>query len=81
MRSNLRTGNEFNTTKGPNVMPLPTSSEIGRQLHELRRHNEELRRRMDVVQKEKEDMLLRIERLEQLMLIRDSDAEMKYVNI
>ncbi|EDW66759.1 uncharacterized protein Atac3 isoform X2 [Drosophila virilis] len=81
MRSNLRTGNEFNTTKGPNVMPLATSSEIGRQLHELRRHNEELRRRMDVVQKEKEDMLLRIERLEQLMLIRDSDAEMKYVNI
>lgn len=81
MRSNLRTGNEFSTTKGPNVMQLPTSTEICRQVHELRRHNEELRRRVDVMQKEKEDMLLRIERLEQLVLIRDSDTEMKYVDI
>ncbi|XP_017855576.1 PREDICTED: tankyrase isoform X1 [Drosophila arizonae] len=81
MRTNLRTGNEFNTTKGPNVMQLPTSTEICRQVHELRRHNEELRRRVDVMQKEKEDMLLRIERLEQLVLIRESDTEMKYVDI
>ncbi|TDG48012.1 hypothetical protein AWZ03_005630 [Drosophila navojoa] len=81
MRTNLRTGNEFNTAKGHNVMQLPTSTEICRQLHELRRHNEELRRRVDIMQKEKEDMLLRIERLEQLVLIRDSDTEMKYVDI
>lgn len=81
MRTNLRTGNEFNTTKGPNVMQFPTSTEICRQVHELRRHNEELRRRVDVMQKEKEDMLLRIERLEQLVLIRDSDTEMKYVDM
>lgn len=68
-------------TKSPNVMPLLNSSEICRQLHELRRNNEELRRRVDLYQKEKEDMLQRIERLEQLMLIRESDAEMEYVDI
>lgn len=68
-------------TKSPNVMPLLNSSEICRQLHELRRHNEELRRRVELHQKEKEDMLQRIERLEQLMLIRESDAEMEYVDI
>ncbi|XP_032598658.1 inversin-A [Drosophila grimshawi] len=81
IRSSLRSGNEFNTTKGPNVMPLLTSSEICRQLHELRRHNDELRRRVEIVQKEKEDMLLRIERLEQLVSVREPEAEMNYVGI
>lgn len=81
MRSNLRGGSEVNPTKGPNVMPLLTSYEICRQLQELRRHNDELRRRVEVVQKEKEDMLHRIERLEQLLMVRESDAEMDYVDI
>lgn len=81
--SKLPSGAALRTTatKSPNVMPLLNSSEICRQLHELRRHNEELRRRVELVQKEKEDMLQRIERLEQLMLVRESDAEMEYVDI
>lgn len=81
MRSSLRGGSEVNPTKSPNVMPLLTSYEVCRQLQELRRNNDELRRRMEVVQKEKEDMLQRIERLEQLLLVRESDAEMEYVDI
>ncbi|KAL7733573.1 hypothetical protein ACLKA6_005040 [Drosophila palustris] len=81
MRTNLRSGSEVNPTKGPNVTPLLTSYEVCRQLQELRRHNDELRRRVEVVQKEKEDMLQRIERLEQLLLVRESDAEMDYVDI
>lgn len=81
--SKLPSGAALRTTatKSPNVMPLLNSSEICRQLHELRRHNEELRRRVELMQKEKEDMLQRIERLEQLMLVRESDAEMEYVDI
>ncbi|KAH8301911.1 hypothetical protein KR044_000510 [Drosophila immigrans] len=82
MRANLRGTNEANTSgKSPNVMPLLTSYEICRQLQELRRHNEELRRRVELVQKEKEDMHQRLERLEQLLLVRESDAEMDYVDI
>ncbi|XP_020801701.1 inversin-B [Drosophila serrata] len=68
------------STKAPNVMPLLTSSEICRQLHELRRQNEDLRRRVDSFQREKEEMLRRIDRLEQLVLIRDSEAEMEYAD-
>ncbi|KAH8347546.1 hypothetical protein KR059_012482 [Drosophila kikkawai] len=68
------------SAKAPNVMPLLTSSEICRQLHELRRQNEDLRRRVDTFQREKEEMLRRIDRLEQLVLIRDSEAEMEYVD-
>lgn len=68
------------STKAPNVMPLLTSSEVCRQLHELRRQNEDLRRRVDSFQREKEEMLRRIDRLEQLVLIRDSEAEMEYAD-
>ncbi|KAH8379306.1 hypothetical protein KR009_004135 [Drosophila setifemur] len=66
---------KLSSAKAPNVMPLLTSSEICRQLHELRRQNEDLRRRVDTVQREKEDMLQRIVRLEQLVLIRESESE------
>ncbi|KAH8408625.1 hypothetical protein KR215_008714 [Drosophila sulfurigaster] len=83
VRPNLRAGaNDVNATgKGPNVMPLLTSYEMCRQLQELRRHNEELRRSVELVQKEKEDMHQRLERLEQLLLVRESDVEMDYVDI
>ncbi|KAH8365926.1 hypothetical protein KR093_007393 [Drosophila rubida] len=82
MRANLRGASDANAGgKSPNVMPLLTSYEICRQLQELRRHNEELRRRVELVQKEKEDMHQRLERLEQLLLVRESDAEMDYVDI
>ncbi|XP_034136484.1 ankyrin repeat, PH and SEC7 domain containing protein secG isoform X2 [Drosophila guanche] len=68
-------------SKGPNAMPLMTSSEIFRQLHELRRQNEELRRRVDSFHREKEQMLKRIDRLEQLVFIREPDAEIDYVGV
>ncbi|BFF99850.1 inversin-B [Drosophila madeirensis] len=68
-------------SKGPNAMPLMTSSEICRQLHDLRRQNEELRRRVDSFHREKEQMLKRIDRLEQLVFIRESDAEVDYVGV
>ncbi|XP_033239537.1 GA-binding protein subunit beta-1 isoform X1 [Drosophila pseudoobscura] len=65
--------------KGASVMPLLTSSEICRQLHDLRRQNEELRRRVDSFHREKEQMLKRIDRLEQLVFIRESEAEIDYL--
>ncbi|KMY96641.1 ankyrin repeat, PH and SEC7 domain containing protein secG isoform X1 [Drosophila sechellia] len=64
--------------KSPNVMPLLTSSEICRQLHELRRQNEELRRRADSFQREKEEMLRRIDRLEQIVLVQESEADLDF---
>ncbi|XP_043651188.1 ankyrin repeat domain-containing protein 50 [Drosophila teissieri] len=66
------------TAKSPNVMPLLTSSEICRQLHELRRQNEELRRRADSFQREKEEMLRRIDRLEQMVLVQESEADLDF---
>ncbi|EDV38933.1 uncharacterized protein Dana_GF25050, isoform A [Drosophila ananassae] len=69
---------KLTTGKAPNVMPLLTSSEICRQLHELRRQNEELRRRLDTQQREKEEMMRRLDRLEQLVLIRESETEVEY---
>ncbi|EDV50037.2 ankyrin repeat, PH and SEC7 domain containing protein secG isoform X6 [Drosophila erecta] len=66
------------STKSPNVMPLLTSSEICRQLHELRRQNEELRRRADSFQREKEEMLRRIDRLEQMVLVQESEADLDF---
>ncbi|XP_070070861.1 uncharacterized protein [Drosophila takahashii] len=61
---------KLTSAKSPNVMPILTSSEICRQLHELRRQNEELRRRADSFQREKEEMLRRIDRLEQMVKVR-----------
>ncbi|XP_016960049.1 GA-binding protein subunit beta-1 isoform X2 [Drosophila biarmipes] len=66
------------SSKSPNVMPLLTSSDICRQLHELRRQNEELRRRADSFQREKEEMLRRIDRLEQMVLVRESEADVEF---
>ncbi|XP_052847898.1 GA-binding protein subunit beta-1 isoform X1 [Drosophila gunungcola] len=68
------------SAKTPSVMPLLTSSEICRQLHELRRQNEELRRRADCFQREKEEMLRRIDRLEQMVLVRESEADLDFVD-
>ncbi|XP_017057867.1 inversin-A isoform X2 [Drosophila ficusphila] len=68
------------SAKSPNVLPLLTSSEICRQLHELRRQNDELRRRADSFQREKEEMLRRINRLEQLVLVRESEADMDFAD-
>ncbi|XP_030385464.1 uncharacterized protein LOC115632452 isoform X2 [Scaptodrosophila lebanonensis] len=76
-RTNMRS--ESSTMKAPNVMPLLSSSEICRQLHELRRQNEELRRRFDLVEREKEEMLHRIEQLEQLIIVRDSEPDVEFV--
>lgn len=59
-------------------MPLLTSSEICRQLHELRRQNEDLRRRADSFQREKEEMLRRIDRLEQMVLVQESEADLDF---
>ncbi|XP_033243954.1 uncharacterized protein LOC117186793 isoform X1 [Drosophila miranda] len=61
--------------KGANVMPLLTSSEICRELHELRRQNEESRRRVDSFHREKEQMVKRIDRLEHLVLIREAEID------
>ncbi|XP_017066383.1 serine/threonine-protein phosphatase 6 regulatory ankyrin repeat subunit B isoform X2 [Drosophila eugracilis] len=69
---------KLSTAKSPHVMPLLSSSEICRQLHELRRQNEELRRRADSFQREKEEMLRRIDRLEQMVLVRESEADMDF---
>ncbi|XP_017841020.1 poly [ADP-ribose] polymerase tankyrase-1 isoform X2 [Drosophila busckii] len=83
-RPGSRSVNETNAnpSKSVSAMPLLTSSEICRQLHELRRQNEDLRRRVEVLQKEKEAMLTRVDRLEQLVLARDTDdAEMQFVDI
>ncbi|KAH8349639.1 hypothetical protein KR084_003201 [Drosophila pseudotakahashii] len=69
---------KLTSAKSPNVMPILTSSEICRQLHELRRQNEELRRRADTFQREKEEMLRRIDRLEQMVLVRESEADVDF---
>lgn len=55
------------------VIPLLTAPEICRQLLELRKQNEELRRKFDLAQKEKEEMRQRIERLEELLLVERTD--------
>lgn len=57
------------------VIPLLTTPEICRQLLELRKHNEELRRKFDLVQKEKEDLRIRLERLEELLLVERTDDD------
>ncbi|XP_016975861.1 GA-binding protein subunit beta-1 isoform X2 [Drosophila rhopaloa] len=76
----LLSATKLPSPKPPNVMPLLTSSEICRQLHELRRQNEELRRRADSFQREKEEMLRRINRLEQMVLVRESEADLDFVD-
>lgn len=50
------------------VIPLLTIPEICRQLLELRKQNDELRRKYEIAQKEKEDFRNRLERLESLLV-------------
>lgn len=57
------------------VIPLLTTTEICRQLLELRKQNEELRRKFDLAQKEKEEMRQRIERLEEIMLVEKAEED------
>ncbi|XP_065361356.1 GRIP and coiled-coil domain-containing protein isoform X2 [Calliphora vicina] len=63
------------TATSSSVIPLLTTPEICRQLLELRKNNEELRRKFDLVQKEKEDLRLRLERLEELLLVERTDDD------
>ncbi|XP_055845102.1 ankyrin-3 isoform X2 [Episyrphus balteatus] len=68
----------FSYAKSPNkvgtlpertpVIPLLTIPEICRQLLELRKQNDELRRKYEIAQKEKEDFRNRLERLESLLV-------------
>ncbi|XP_055912253.1 ankyrin repeat domain-containing protein 17 isoform X4 [Eupeodes corollae] len=68
----------YSFTKSPNkaatlpertpVIPLLTIPEICRQLLELRKQNDELRRKYEIAQKEKEDFRNRLERLESLLI-------------
>lgn len=53
----------------PTVISLLSVPEICRQLRELRKQNEELRRKFDIAQKEKEDIQQRLERLEGALLL------------
>lgn len=57
------------------VIPLLSTPEICRQLLELRKQNEELKRKFDLVQKEKEDLKQRLERLEELLLVERTDDD------
>lgn len=50
------------------VIPLLTIPEICRQLLELRKQNDELRRKYEIAHKEKEDFRNRLERLESLLV-------------
>lgn len=63
------------TSSSSSVIPLLSTPEICRQLLELRKQNEELRRKFDLVQKEKEDLKQRLERLEELLLVERTDDD------
>uniref|UniRef100_W8B5C1 GA-binding protein subunit beta-1 n=1 Tax=Ceratitis capitata TaxID=7213 RepID=W8B5C1_CERCA len=75
-------GNKLNTADGGSnskhqsgsaVISLLSVPEICRQLYELRRQNDELRRKFDAAQKEKEEMRQRLDRLEELLLVERTD--------
>uniref|UniRef100_A0A1I8P8J0 Uncharacterized protein n=1 Tax=Stomoxys calcitrans TaxID=35570 RepID=A0A1I8P8J0_STOCA len=57
------------------VVPLLTTTEICRQLLLMKQQNEELRRKFDLAQKEKEEMRQRIDRLEELLLVEKTDDD------
>ncbi|XP_067644865.1 uncharacterized protein Atac3 isoform X2 [Eurosta solidaginis] len=52
-----------------NMCALLSVPEICRQIYELRRQNDELRRKFEASQKEKEEMCQRLDRLEELLLV------------
>ncbi|XP_073843457.1 ada2a-containing complex component 3 isoform X2 [Musca autumnalis] len=62
-------------TASPSVIPLLTVPEICRQLLELRKQNEELRRKFEIAQKEKEELRQRLDRLEELLLVERTEDE------
>ncbi|XP_075159810.1 ada2a-containing complex component 3 isoform X2 [Haematobia irritans] len=63
------------TGSSASVVPLLTTNEICRQLLIMKQQNEELRRKFDLAQKEKEEMRQRIERLEELLLVERTDDD------
>ncbi|XP_061390334.1 putative uncharacterized protein DDB_G0271606, partial [Musca vetustissima] len=63
------------TSFSPSVIPLLTVPEICRQLLELRKQNEELRRKFEIAQKEKEELRQRLDRLEELLLVERTEDE------
>ncbi|XP_011290545.2 probable serine/threonine-protein kinase tsuA isoform X2 [Musca domestica] len=63
------------TPVAPSVIPLLTVPEICRQLLELRKQNDELRRKFEIAQKEKEELRLRLDRLEELLLVERTEEE------
>ncbi|XP_023299781.2 basic-leucine zipper transcription factor B isoform X2 [Lucilia cuprina] len=68
-------GTQAQTNASSSVIPLLTTPEICRQLLDLRKNNEELRRKFDMVQKEKEELRQRLERLEELLLVERTDDD------
>uniref|UniRef100_A0A0A1X959 GA-binding protein subunit beta-1 n=1 Tax=Zeugodacus cucurbitae TaxID=28588 RepID=A0A0A1X959_ZEUCU len=58
---------------GSTVISLLSVPEICRQLYELRRQNDELKRKFETAQKEKEEMRQRLDRLEELLLVEKTD--------
>lgn len=74
-------GTKLNTSGGDAVKPQTGSTvisllsvpEICRQLYELRRQNDDLKRKFDAAQKEKEEMRQRLDRLEELLLVEKTD--------
>ncbi|KAL9905615.1 probable serine/threonine-protein kinase DDB_G0286465 [Glossina fuscipes] len=64
-----------NKIRPSTVVPLLTLPEICRQLLELRKQNEELKRNFDLEKKEKEEISQRLERLEELLLVERTDED------
>ncbi|XP_037934907.1 probable serine/threonine-protein kinase tsuA isoform X2 [Teleopsis dalmanni] len=54
------------------IVPILSQAEICRQLTELRKQNVELKRKMDLVLKENEEMRSRLDRLEQVQLVENT---------
>lgn len=58
---------------GSTVISLLSVPEICRQLYELRRQNDDLKRKFEAAQKEKDEMRQRLDRLEELLLVEKTD--------
>ncbi|XP_039965706.1 ankyrin repeat domain-containing protein 18A isoform X1 [Bactrocera tryoni] len=70
---NMSGGEAAKPQAGSTVISLLSVPEICRQLYELRRQNDDLKRKFDVAQKEKEEMRQRLDRLEELLLVEKTD--------
>ncbi|XP_029407746.2 GA-binding protein subunit beta-2 isoform X3 [Bactrocera dorsalis] len=70
---NMSGGEAAKPQAGSTVISLLSVPEICRQLYELRRQNDDLKRKFDAAQKEKEEMRQRLDRLEELLLVEKTD--------